>query len=194
MPEIYMNRLEDISDPTVKEEDFYEWYKKKADTPLTWIKIELNGKPITGQTRYKFQKDFNVLCSPPYDNLRQVDENKSYNISPTNSYAYVIDPMNVAFLSMESPNLIQGVDEIFLEQQGQKKPEVKITFQTTDMPKDDAVNVIDEAICENCVFLGRKIIQELIHLRFGFAQITKKKTRDTGNIVTSMKNWNTASA
>lgn len=170
---------------------FYDWVQQESNTPLTWVKIDVDGKTITGNDEYSYKKESNVLYSPPYINMEQT--NKNYFTTASKSYAYTIDPMIVAFSRMKSPNLTQGIDTIFQGQQAQKKPDVTITFEETAMPQDGAVKVIKETVCTNCIFLGVKMDQELIYLKFAFAKVTEKTTESTGVIAQMIENWGTTS-
>ena len=175
----------------VPEDWFYPWASEGGMTPNTFIKIDSDGKAITGEVDSKFSdklKDFSVLYSPPYTNRRQVvTTQSSYMISSTKTISYAIDPITLVFSRDKNNNLSEGLDNIFIGQQSKKPPKVTITAWEVDSPSGD-VNVHNETVCKECILLGMNMVKDLLYLRFSFASIKETQTKDGGNIVKEFLN------
>jgi hypothetical protein len=182
-----MSTNSNTSDISVEKSRFYNWVQEGSNTPITWVTIEVDGTTITSNEQYSYKKEANVLYSPPYFNMEQTNQN--YSATTSRSYAYTVAPMIVAFSRMKSPNLTKGIDSIFQKQQEQKKPEVTITFEETNMPQDGAVKVIKKTVCKNCILLGVKMELDIIYLKFSFGTATETTTEATGVIAQAIDNW-----
>ena len=179
----------------VPKEYYYQWYQMGVKRPSAWIKIEVNKKVITGGRKpddygkdFSAFKDFNPLISPFYINCKTATDNHGFFATSNNNYSYVYTPSIVGFLIMNSPNLSNGFMEIINRQQGQKKPEIIITFQEVDAPNEGTVTVLSEFFCTTCEVVGFQIREEMMHLKFHYGAVVYKDVKNDGNIVANIEN------